>query len=81
VIRDHAWMARETYWSRGPRYYVLLRDPKQCGFVLNPYANAQSDLDHCNEPPEAHEFAKGWVPGPVERVPARRWLQPLERKR
>jgi hypothetical protein len=68
VIRDHVWTPRETYLSRIDRHaVVILRSRLQCGFVLNPAAT--SDTDHCDRPPQEHEWARGWVRGPIEATP------------
>lgn len=70
MIRDHVWRSRTSYrpgpGGEGTRQE---NDPVLCGFVPNPEIDAMWDVDHCNCPPEAHEWARGWVPGAVEPTP------------
>jgi hypothetical protein len=80
VIRDHAWQARETYWEEGGLVRII-HDRRQCGFVTvdRSLTSSSFDDDECGHLPSAHQYARGWVPGPVRKKVSRRLLPlPLE---
>ncbi len=69
VVLDHTWRPRVTYKAHlvGTRE---VRDPIECGYVTNQNHNSTVfGPDHCNRPPEEHEWARGWVPGSIEPFP------------